>query len=43
MGAKAEAQRVALLELEEAKVQYSYNPKFENKGTANRKKQEKKK
>lgn len=43
MGAKAEAQRVALLELEEAKVPYSYNPKFENKGIINRKKQGKKK
>lgn len=43
MGAKAEAQRVALLELEEAKVKYSYNPKFENKGIQQKKKQGKKK
>ena len=43
MGAKAEAQRVALLELEEAKVNYSYNPKFENKGIQQKKKQGKKK
>ena len=43
MGAKVEAQRVALLELEEAKVKYSYNPKFENKGIQQKKKQGKKK
>ncbi len=43
MGAKAEAQRVALLELDEAKVKYSYNPKFENKGIQQKKKQGKKK
>ena len=43
IGAKAEAQRVALLELEEAKVKYSYNPKFENKGIQQKKKQGKKK
>lgn len=43
MGAKAEAQRVALLEIEEARVKYSYNPKFENKGITRQKKQGKKK
>lgn len=41
MTAKQEAQRVALLELNEAKVQYSYNPRFDNKGTTNNKKNKK--
>lgn len=42
MGAKAEAQRVALLDIEEKKVQYSYNPRPEGNFGANKKKKKKK-
>lgn len=43
MGAKQEAQRVALLEEQEALVQYEYNPKFEKTVQKNNKKGKKKK
>ncbi len=43
MGAKEEAARVALLEIEEKNVEYSYNPKFESNTNNNNKSNKKKK